>query len=92
MTTTTITATNPPRDNSMLPLLDPEAPAALPSAADPGAAPALPALASSPPPVNVCSVARGNGAVVVVAILYYSMSNFWTSRCEGASVEYLPCV
>jgi len=54
----------------MLPLLDPEAPAALPSAADPGPAPADPAPASSPPPVNEPSVARGKGAEVVVIFVF----------------------
>lgn len=67
-TTTIITATNPPRDSSMLPELEPEAPAALPSAADPGAAPTVPAPGSSPCPLNELSVARGNDDVVVVAM------------------------
>jgi hypothetical protein len=67
-TTTTMMAIKPPRDSSMLPLLDPEAPAALPSAADPGAAPAVPVRASSPSPVNGFSVARGKDPVDVAVM------------------------
>lgn len=61
-------AINAPPESWMPPLLEPDAPARVPSAADPGLAPTEPALASSPWWLAV-SVARGKLPVVCVAII-----------------------